>query len=295
MSRRPQHGVTLVELMIAIAIGLLILVAIAQVYMGSFNTQRTQDDMARLQETGRFAFNLIGRAVRQAGYRDTTEGLASFCSARSLGSGLAGLNDAEQIDPAASDFGGNAFTISNASDVIRVQYYGHSTEASPALLDCQGYPVAAKQPVKDTLFVASDPNNNNEPTLFCHTSNPEPVTASHPGASALVAGVESLQLLYSEDVDGAGTLRFVPWHLLTDPDKVSAVKVSIVARSPNAVTVDAAAKTFNHFSAAGTVAYPAAQNADAGAVFQAGADRRLRQMFSMDIALRNNYGTCEEY
>ena len=60
MTSRPilQRGVTLVELMIAMAIGLLIVLVVTSAYMSGIGTQRAQTDMTRLEESARFGFDL---------------------------------------------------------------------------------------------------------------------------------------------------------------------------------------------------------------------------------------------
>lgn len=61
-------GVSLVELMVAITIGLIITAAISTVFVTSKQTYNTQDKLARLQENGRFALQFIAKDLRLAGY-----------------------------------------------------------------------------------------------------------------------------------------------------------------------------------------------------------------------------------
>ena len=63
-----EGGFTLLELMIALSLGLLVAAAIGSIYIGSNQTYRVQEDSARIQETGRYALEVIGRSLRQAGY-----------------------------------------------------------------------------------------------------------------------------------------------------------------------------------------------------------------------------------
>lgn len=65
---RHQHGMTLVEVMIAITISLILLAGVMQIFTSSRQTYRVQDNMARLQENGRFAINFLTRDLRMAGY-----------------------------------------------------------------------------------------------------------------------------------------------------------------------------------------------------------------------------------
>lgn len=61
-------GVTLVELMVALAIGSLVIVGAITVYMQSRNTYRTNETAARLQEVARYAMDTIEPDVRLAGF-----------------------------------------------------------------------------------------------------------------------------------------------------------------------------------------------------------------------------------
>jgi len=65
---RPAGGFGLVELMIAVTIGLVLLLGIGYVFVGSQRTFRTQDDFSRIQESVRYALETVGVDVRMAGY-----------------------------------------------------------------------------------------------------------------------------------------------------------------------------------------------------------------------------------
>lgn len=63
-----QTGVSLIELMIALAISMVLTAVIGYAYLGSSQVFRTIDASARLQEGARFAFEEIGRSIRMAGF-----------------------------------------------------------------------------------------------------------------------------------------------------------------------------------------------------------------------------------
>ena len=67
--RAGQTGFTLVELMVAVALGLFLVAIMGTIYLGSKATYRSQDAMARLQENGRFAIDTMGANLRMAGFR----------------------------------------------------------------------------------------------------------------------------------------------------------------------------------------------------------------------------------
>ena len=66
--RRHQHGRTLLELMIAITIGLVILLALGTVYLGTTRTSKQTTSVSRMSEDAAIAFNLMGSGLRMAGY-----------------------------------------------------------------------------------------------------------------------------------------------------------------------------------------------------------------------------------
>ena len=66
---RRQRGVTLVELMVALALGLLVTVALLKVYIDASRMYRFNEGLARLQENGRFALEFIRRDARAAAAR----------------------------------------------------------------------------------------------------------------------------------------------------------------------------------------------------------------------------------
>ncbi len=66
--RAAARGFTLVELMVAVTIGLIILVAVAQIFTSSRATYQVEEGLARVQENGRIAMEFIARDLRMAGY-----------------------------------------------------------------------------------------------------------------------------------------------------------------------------------------------------------------------------------
>jgi len=65
---RRQHGVTLIELMVALVVGLLVLGALIKVYVDMSSMYRFNEGLARVQENGRFALEFIRRDARKAGF-----------------------------------------------------------------------------------------------------------------------------------------------------------------------------------------------------------------------------------
>jgi len=66
--KTSHRGFSLVELMVAMTIGLIILLALGRLFVGTKKSYNTQDALARMQENGRIAMHLLIRDVRMAGY-----------------------------------------------------------------------------------------------------------------------------------------------------------------------------------------------------------------------------------
>ena len=70
-----QSGFSLIELMVAMVLGILVVIGATQVYIGTRQTNRVQEMQARLTEDGRFALSMLQRLISQAGYRPPNEAL----------------------------------------------------------------------------------------------------------------------------------------------------------------------------------------------------------------------------
>ena len=66
---RSQRGFSVIELMIAMVIGLILTAGVLQVFTSSRATYRFNEQLARLQENERIAADMIQNDVRQAGYQ----------------------------------------------------------------------------------------------------------------------------------------------------------------------------------------------------------------------------------
>ena len=63
-----QRGFTLIELMIAMLIGVFLMGGVIQIFLSAKQAYRLQENLSRLQENGRFAMDFITKDVRMAGF-----------------------------------------------------------------------------------------------------------------------------------------------------------------------------------------------------------------------------------
>jgi type IV pilus assembly protein PilW len=66
--KRKHQGFSLVELMIAVALGLILMTGVMKMFLGSKVAFSSQQAISRIQETGRLAMEFMAKDIRMAGY-----------------------------------------------------------------------------------------------------------------------------------------------------------------------------------------------------------------------------------
>jgi type IV pilus assembly protein PilW len=203
---RHQAGFSLVELMISMTLGLIVLLAVGSIYIGSRQTYRVQDDNARIQEAGRYALEVIGRSIRQAGANAemnfNKSAAALQCNVVGVCVAINGVNGVAVTDP----------------DTLAVQFYAGSEELNPTppgwiARDCTGGIAALGIVVTNTFSL-------NGTNLQC--------AGSVGGTQPLVNNVEDLQVVYGIDTDVSGSPNYQSADLY--------VAAPTAAQWPNVVT-----------------------------------------------------------
>src|SRR5690242_20585069 len=105
--RRSAKGFTLVELMIALTLGLVVVGSVISVMLANKRTYRSNEALSQIQESARTAFELLARDARQAGVNGCDNG-ARIANVLTAGTnwwqnwfGIAGY-DSSQTDPAVA-------------------------------------------------------------------------------------------------------------------------------------------------------------------------------------------------
>jgi type IV pilus assembly protein PilW len=161
---RRQRGLSLVEIMIAMTLGLIVTAAIVQVYLSSRRNQVLQESLTGRQEAARFAAQAIERDAKMAGFRGCL---------RDVGNVRNALND-------AGDF------LYNFGDYVGGFDAGGAGWAPglPPTIAAAG-PVAGTDVL--TLRTVDDPGNVFL-TAAMAADTDDMVTRSDPGAAQLAAG-----------------------------------------------------------------------------------------------------------
>lgn len=67
LSPHIQRGLTLIELMISMVLGLLLMLGVINVYLSQVQSYRVNDNLGQIQNSARNAFELMSRELREAG------------------------------------------------------------------------------------------------------------------------------------------------------------------------------------------------------------------------------------
>jgi type IV pilus assembly protein PilW len=89
-----QRGLSLVELMVALLIGLILTAGVIQIFVGSSQTYRMNEGMSRVQENLRFGMEVLQRDIRMAGFAGCSNNIRNHLDqggAGYLGSLMSGI------------------------------------------------------------------------------------------------------------------------------------------------------------------------------------------------------------
>ena len=194
-----HRGMGLVELLVALSLGALLMLAASSVLLVASGSYGDQSASARLDDNGRYALDTIARAVRQTAYVNWDSSAAPVAHADYDSASIAGLD--------ARSLGKNSDGISEAlpdavhgSDVLALRYYGAGKEegGDGSVLNCAGFGVGAAQTQAQRgwsiFYVAQGADGEGE--LRCKYRS-----ANGWGADAIIRGVDGFQVLYGLDTD----------------------------------------------------------------------------------------------
>ena len=66
--RQKQSGMTLIEIMVALLLGLILTGGAIEIFLSNKATYRLESELSRMQETGRFIVDIVSKELRMAGY-----------------------------------------------------------------------------------------------------------------------------------------------------------------------------------------------------------------------------------
>lgn len=231
-----QKGFTLIELVVALSLGMLVTLAAIQLFITNqttFNAQRGSVDMSA---NGRIALDQLARSVRQAGFYDTT--LINPPADPAINppyDAVPTIGTDNYLDLGTLLSGNGVMTASSVGGVgpdvdrLVVQYM-----AAESMADCEGTAINQWLWVAERYFLVRDTDGT--PSLACDGNDPQQA------GTVLARGVENFQILLG--IDGAADQRMAVTQYLsvaaynalpaTRPP-ILTVRVGMLIRSEQAV------------------------------------------------------------
>jgi type IV pilus assembly protein PilW len=203
---RKQRGLSLIELMIAMLIGLFLMLGVTQIFINNQKSYLFQQGQAGNQENGRFSLAVLSQELAKAGYRSKPTMLFP-----------AGTGQGCTFPEGAS-----VIAVSATSLCIRYQ------AANKSDVNCQGAPLAGGD--QDTIL---NPYRQVNPIVvekiwFDGGTNSISCTTGTT-TQQLVTGVAALNFEYGA---GAQANKEVTTYSTSPTDTIGAVRYSVLMQSP---------------------------------------------------------------
>ncbi len=208
-----MSGLTLVEMLIAMALSVIVMGGIVSLYVSVGESATYLNAASRVQENGRFALDHITRTVRMAGYDDPNETTDTGKPTNVL-EGKAG-----------SAVSMSGFTVLSDTDAVLISHEGATN-----VKDCQGVPFENSiYWVTNTYAISS----NGE--LLCDTTaSVSPQDSSNP--QIIAEGIENMEIIYGVDSDADGVAnRYYTAANVSDWTSVVSAKITLLVNSVESV------------------------------------------------------------
>jgi type IV pilus assembly protein PilW len=210
--RQSQKGLSLVELMVSLTIGLFLLGVVGIIYVNTVTSSRSSTLESQMNEDAALALELLQQQIRLAGFSNVNaagdrlfagqavRGCDGGFSNNAGGAAFAALTcnaagvgpDAVAVRYEASLL--NSQTTRNAAGADRPGNCVHeSLEPWGALTALEGAIIDNISLADNRYYIANDPNNDNTPTLYCQGRT----GAGFGMATALIPNIEDMQVQYA--------------------------------------------------------------------------------------------------
>ncbi len=172
LPKNKESGFTLVELLIAMTIGLIILAALSSTFLMQSKIYDVQEQIVEMVQTARAAMDMMSREIRMAGYDPSGLAGAGIVSATSNSINFTlDITDDAETGPPDGDTGDSNENIT----------YSLYTEAGIQKLGRKSKATAVNQPVAENIedLQISQSGNSINVSLTARTTKPDPAY-THP-------------------------------------------------------------------------------------------------------------------
>lgn len=284
ISLRAQRGLSLIELLVALGLGLFLIAGVFQVTVGSRQSFDIIQAQSTTQESGRFATRFIADTARNAGYINLgkIEEASGDDFAQALMDSVDFATSVSAYWPAEANFqegavvsgsdsaAGAGFSDAKPnSDLLSMRMQGDPNYAlsgiNISMSDCQGALLSQAQDTRTVVNYFINANNS----LVCRADQVGGTTTTG-DVVELVAGIEEMQVVYGVEAAGGTSFYAASAMNAIDWPQVRSVRIALLSASDN-MPLDSIDHTYNLLNEERSV----------------DGDGRVRQVFYQTIAFRN--------
>ena len=293
-THKVQKGFSLIELMIAMTLGLLLISGVVQIFLSSKQAYST---VSGSSETfgGRLALHFISSSVSKGGYWGDVSFIRGYGSDETLTATQTAGTNAPYNDSYSGRFINNSYIfglnndgadagVIDGTDQFFIRFNGH--DINP-MTNCAGDAVNAQSVAIERFYISIANGSERLPSLVCETTvlildqatgdislpaDPEIKT------QVLISGVENMQILYGQRSLDNSTVRYYTATDVTNWTLVESLRIALLVASSD--EVNSVSRTVGYNLLDETTSVPT--------------DLRARKVFERTIAMRNiNYDDSE--
>ncbi len=264
-----QKGLSLIELLIAMVIGLFLLAGITTSYLSSKKTSIQRDEYSLLQDNGRLALEIMSKTIEHTGYKSFPVGSIGPSSFITGDVESETCNaDGESVVAPVSNFRTTIDGPDATSDSIGVIYLGDDSVFS----DCAG------EVLPDGCRISATNDNSDAARIYSSfyidDNRDLQCVGSRSATKEIIAnGIENMQFLYGVNIDADPDVdRYInATQVDTFADNIVSVQIAILVRSSRAVKEQPESIQYSLLDS----------------VYTSPNDRFMRAVFTTTVSLRN--------
>ncbi|RMF18710.1 MAG: hypothetical protein D6758_03590, partial [Gammaproteobacteria bacterium] len=231
-----MHGLSLIELMVALVLSLFLIGGVIQVFLSGKQTYQTVTGQSQVSETARAAEYLLAAQLHQAGYWDDVDAVRRFVAVTDFA--------ADAVVAGQNNVTGSS-TVLAGTDELRIRFTG---AADGSIQTCMGGQPGSDLIITERFYVRPASTSNPEPSLMCEvTQNALDRDTGAVGAQIsksavpLIDGVEAFQVLYGA---GLGSVQFMDAGSISNWSRVRSVRFAVLLSSGERASAQARASGF---------------------------------------------------
>ena len=294
-SIKLHKGFSLIELMIAMTLGVLLISGVIQIFLSSRQAYTTVSGSSETLDNGRLGLHFISSSISKGGYWGDVNFIRGYGSDEALTATQTAGTNAPYNDSYTGRFVEESYIfglnndatdagVVDGTDQVFIRFNGH--DINP-MTNCAGGAVNAQSVAVERFYLSTVNGSEILPSLVCETTvllidqatgdisvpvNPEINT------QVLISGVENMQIVYGQRSPDNSTVRYFTAADVTNWELVESLRIALLAASADEVNSVTRATGYNLLDVTTTVP----------------TDRRARKVFERTIAMRNvNYDDSE--